>query len=327
MALHFPRRRIGMLCASLLCAASARAASFDCARAASPFEHAVCADARLSATDALLAQRYGAALAQLSDAGKRIVQDGQRQWLRYARTLCIGHPTPQGTTQCLQDAYDERLKDLKLAAVRVGPYLFSRIDFYEAANPDEQGMLSKGRIAVPRIDAPSMPAAVEWNAAMARLQASRGHTAGCDGPSGDYAFDYSIGGATRSTISIVTSDWIYCHGTAHGYGGYRSVNYATEPALRVLKAAELFRPDTGWTAFLVDRAVHAIQKVNGPTSVDPKALEQAVRAPGAWAIDGNGLVITISMLDVGAGPGVANVAVPWADLQPYLSAEANRLRQ
>lgn len=92
---------------------------------------------------------------------------------------------------------------------------------------------------------------------MARLHASRSHTAGCDGPSGDYVFDYKIGGVTRSTISIVTSDWMYCHGTAHGYGGYKSVNYATAPTLRLLKEDALFRPETKWGGFLVDRAAIA----------------------------------------------------------------------
>jgi uncharacterized protein len=325
MALQYPLRRIGVLFTSLVFASLGEAASFDCAKAHVPFERAVCADPNVSAADTLLAQRYGEAKSQLSDAGKRIVQDGQRQWLRYVRALCTGHANANDATRCLKDAYDARLNDLNLAAIRVGPYLFSRIDFYAAASPDEQGILSKGQIAVPRIDSPVTSLTMEWNKVMARLYASREHSAGCDGPSGDYAFDYKIGGVTRTTISIVMSDWMYCHGTAHGYGSSKSIIYVTQPELHLLAATDLFRSDINWTAFLVKRCALKIQEDSGTTSVDPKAIAEAVRAPESWAVSSEGLVITIDTLEVGAGPGIAKVAFSWADLKPFLTAAATSM--
>lgn len=312
--------------ASLPLATLAHAASFDCAKAGTPFERAVCADPQVSAADAAMAQRYAEALSRLSDAGRRIVQDGQRQWLRYARTLCIGHPVPDTVSHCLQGAYNERLDDLKLAAVRDGPYLFSRIDFYEAANPDEAGVLSQGHIAAPRIDAPLTPATLAWNALMARRFASQPHRSGCDGPSGDYASDYTIGGVTRTTIGIVTSDSMYCHGTAHPYGGYKSLTYIMAPAPHLLQAADVFRPDTAWRAFLVKRSVLKIRADEPAAALDPTALGQAVLTPEAWTISSAGLAIKISLLDVGAGPGIVDIAIPWADLQPYLTAAAAAMR-
>ncbi|MGB9107448.1 MAG: lysozyme inhibitor LprI family protein [Telluria sp.] len=323
MPLQYPFRRIGVLFTSLAFVSLGEAASFDCAKAHLPFERAVCADPKVSAADTLLAQRYSKAMSQLSDAGKHIVQDGQRQWLRYVRILCTGHTND--ATRCLKDAYDARLNDLKLAAVRVGPYVFSRIDFYAAADPDEHGVLSKGQIAVPRIDSPITSLTMEWNKVMARIYASRPHSAGCDGPSGDYAFDYKIGGVTRTSISIVTNDWMYCHGAAHGYGSSKSITYVTQPELHPLAATDLFRSDINWTAFLVKRCALKIQEDSGTTSLDPKAIVEAVRAPESWAVSSEGLVITIDTLEVGAGPGIVKVAFSWADLQPFLTAAATSM--
>jgi uncharacterized protein len=326
MTLHFPRHRIALLLASLPFALPGHAASFDCTRAAASFERAVCADPQVSAADTAMAQRYAQALAQLSDAGKRIVQYGQRQWLRYARTLCIGHPVPGTVAECLQRAYDERLDDLKLAAVRAGPYLFSRIDFYAAANPDEAGVLSEGQIAVPRIDAPLTPATLAWNQVMAQRFASTSRSAGCDGPSGDYATNYKIGGVTRTTINIVTSDSMYCHGTAHPYGAYKSLTYIMAPAPHLLQATDVFRPDTAWRAFLVKRSAQKLQAEYAASPIDLKALDEAVRTPEAWTIDRTGLGIKVRALNVGAGPGMVDIAIPWADLQPFLTAAAADMR-
>lgn len=327
MALRFPRRRIGVLFMSLAFASMGKAASFNCSKAHAPVERAVCADRQLSDADTLLAQRYSKAMSQLSDAGQRIVQDGQRQWLRYVRDLCTGRAKAKASAvaSCLKDAYDDRLKDLTLAAVRIGPYLFSRIDFYEAANPDEEGVLSKGKIATPRIDSPLTPVAMEWNKVMARLHASRSHSAGCDGPSGDYADDYTIEGVTRTTISVVMSDSMYCHGTPHGYGGSKSIVYVTEPALHLLAASDLFRSDTNWTEFLVQRSVLKIREDSAAPGLDLPAIANVVRQPQSWALANEGLVITIGMLEVGAGPGVAKVAVSWSELQPFLTAAASAM--
>lgn len=314
------RRGVAGLLGCLAGASLAHAASFDCAKAGTPIEHAICADAALSKADSQLAGRYGDAMAQLSAEGKRVVRDGQRQWLGYVRALCGGKGAAGADQECQRAAYEARLRDLALAAVRVGPYLFSRIDDYAAANPDEQGVLSRGQIAVPRIDAPLTPVALQFNERMRVLYAGRSRSAGCDGPSGDYAFDYRIGGVTRASISIVTSDWMFCHGTAHGYGGDKTLVYVTEPRLHLLTADDLFRRDTDWAGFLAQRSALAILKSSGASELDVAALDAAVRSPAAWSLRAEGLELTINLPDIGAGPGIVRVDVTWAELRPFLNA-------
>lgn len=82
---------------------SASAASFDCAKANTFIEHAVCNDPSLSLLDEQLAQAYRAALARTSD--QSALKASQRSWLRMERNICKD-------TDCLRTAYSTRLTQL-----------------------------------------------------------------------------------------------------------------------------------------------------------------------------------------------------------------------
>jgi uncharacterized protein YecT (DUF1311 family) len=67
----------------LMSAAPASAASFDCAKAATPVERAICADPALSRLDVDIATTYSAAGAGLDDAMRARLQRSQREWLSH----------------------------------------------------------------------------------------------------------------------------------------------------------------------------------------------------------------------------------------------------
>lgn len=92
--------RHGVLITWLCLASLARAAGFDCARATTPVEKLVCADAILSQADDDLAQAYGRALAQARQAGA--VREAQRRWLAQERNRCAD-------LACLRASYARRL--------------------------------------------------------------------------------------------------------------------------------------------------------------------------------------------------------------------------
>ena len=72
--------RVILLAACLfLIGAEARAASFDCAKAAAPVEKTICGDPALSQADERLAGAFAAALAVTLDP--RSLRTEQRQWL------------------------------------------------------------------------------------------------------------------------------------------------------------------------------------------------------------------------------------------------------
>lgn len=91
----------------------AQAASFDCAKAGSPTERAICSTPELGRKDVTVAAYYqlllrlkpatsGMAYREFDDQ----LRESQRQWLREQRDAC------QGDKRCLSQAYDQRIDAL-----------------------------------------------------------------------------------------------------------------------------------------------------------------------------------------------------------------------
>ena len=93
----------------------ALAASFDCAKAVTPFEHAICGDADLSAADERLAKTYATAIGGLSEHASEEMRVTQRAWLDYAQRACTRDAEPMATgdyddsgISCLTGLFDSR---------------------------------------------------------------------------------------------------------------------------------------------------------------------------------------------------------------------------
>ena len=84
-------------------------ASFDCAKAASATEKAICSDVALGRLDRTLSDTYTQVVAFAGEeADKTKIRDAQRQWI-VERDAC------GGDVACLTAQYDERLKVLRAA--------------------------------------------------------------------------------------------------------------------------------------------------------------------------------------------------------------------
>lgn len=94
---------LSLFAAGVTAAGNAAAASFDCAKAQSRVEKAICADAELSALDEHMGRYYAAARTTLREAADCLPAD-QRQWLR-VRNGCAD-------AACLKKTYLERLAEL-----------------------------------------------------------------------------------------------------------------------------------------------------------------------------------------------------------------------
>lgn len=92
----------------------APAASFDCAKAATAVEHAICADAALARLDRELAQAYGRARATATEeSADRVaaVRAVQRRWLGRRGSACAGR-SGAVLVDCLAGLYRARLAEL-----------------------------------------------------------------------------------------------------------------------------------------------------------------------------------------------------------------------
>lgn len=98
-----------LICAAIAIAGAAQAASFDCNKAATPDEIAVCANPGLSNLDTIMATLYGVRMEIPMLMGARgAAQDEQRTWLA-SRGTC------GGSVACLQTSYQQRIAALQQA--------------------------------------------------------------------------------------------------------------------------------------------------------------------------------------------------------------------
>jgi uncharacterized protein len=112
----------GLAAAALLAAAflpqAAEAASFDCAKARTPDEIAICGNQTLGERDVEMATLYKVLTHLLAMGGRGAVQDDQAEWLK-ARGEC------GADVACLTERYDERIRALNAGLEEVysrGPF-------------------------------------------------------------------------------------------------------------------------------------------------------------------------------------------------------------
>lgn len=331
----FTRIALGFLIL-LLAMPAAGAASFDCAKASTTFEQAICASAELSRQDEILAKAYATALGGLSKEAAAIVQKGQREWLGFAERACTDDAQPR------QDAYDEdglsclgqlfttRIGWLEESRMRSGRRIY-QVDRYLVMPDPEATEDSWNKVAVkeytsPRIDGEDAEA-LAFNALMkdaaAQFAVSSGTKAETD-PASDTATDNQIRAVieaiTDRRISLSINDWWFAHGAAHGNYAITYRHFLTQ-ASRELVASDLFSGED-WKGPLKDLVLAELNRtIEGgiwPESVE--LLDEVVADPQRWNFSGQGLVVQFQPYEVTAyAAGAPTVTIPWTALQQYLT--------
>ena len=104
-----------VLVAGLLTAGAAGAASFNCARAATPDERAICDDRFLNDQDVRMSQLYDIVRRLVPMGTRGAIMDEQTVWLRQRRTCGAGRA-------CIGRAYATRIAQLnRVLETRVYP--------------------------------------------------------------------------------------------------------------------------------------------------------------------------------------------------------------
>jgi len=292
-------------------------ASFDCKKAATAFEKAVCADPKVSKLDEDLAAGYNKAIAALSKDGQKILRDGQRRWLSYANDFCLKYKNDQ--QNCLELVYERRIQDMDTAAKKIGPFVFSRIDYFYVKDDPDFGRPSQGETSYPRIDNPTTEALKKWNSVMAPVTANGDYgdeETGCDNFDG-----FTIISATDSMISAELTNWMFGHGAAHGYGGTNGKIYILKPDLHPFKTEDLFSDSTNWRNFVNKRCIEAAGDLIKPE--DREQYKDLGTDPSTWSFTHEGLAINIGAGSVlGPMDEYKSTTIRWSDLKPYLAPSA-----
>lgn len=89
--------------------------SYDCVKADSDVEKAICHVKELADLDVQLGSRYKALLARMSAADRASLKTEQREWIAKRDKEC---PIYKGWVECLTDSYQKRIEELKKRTAR-----------------------------------------------------------------------------------------------------------------------------------------------------------------------------------------------------------------
>jgi uncharacterized protein len=343
------KRLLGILLLGSLTAV-AHAASFDCAKAQTAQEKAICASPELSKADDQMSAAYKAALAAAPAEFQNRIRDAQRAWIRRITLNCLPGNSYRPLDECLRQAYETRTHALENTIVTAGGVKFIRLSvFFTVPDSPEDAENDKQRGASPvaTFDA-TWPQALSdspewraWNAAVedtARDLASQGK-AGSD-PTWkrewvdfmDTDLETTLGLVTPNLVTAAMSNEWYGHGAAHPNTNSLQLNWMLKQK-RALQAEDVFRSGSGWQQVLYDRTdkyLHSVldqdagedyQKFSAPGEI-AATLHKILEAPQSWTLDAKGITIVFQQYAVACRACTPEpFTVTWDSLKPILNPE------
>jgi uncharacterized protein len=322
----------------------ASAASFDCAKAGTTFERAICSSPELSKQDEILAKSYATALGGLSDEAAAEVKRGQREWLDFAQRACTedGVPRKEDYTaddmSCLDQLFSSRIRGLEESRMREGRRIYP-MDHYavvprSAELPEEEWYrhVATKEYSSPRIDGMDEEAAA-FNALLGEFGTTFDDYFGAEQSpeaEGDDSTDNNISvkvdSITDLRISMVVNAYWYGHGAAHGNYTITYLHFLTGKG-RELTSADMFDGE-GWEKGLFDLAVADLKQTLGE-DYWPDAeefIDESVTDPARWNFTEAGLVLQFQPYEVTAYAfGAPTATIPWDQLGAYLSEDGKRI--
>lgn len=292
---------------AVLAAGSARAASFDCAKAATPVEKSICADPGLGALDERVAQAYADLLRTLDEPQKRHARQYQLAWLRVRAVDGLG------------PAMSARLEELRGARRTVNgvPLLFlggksGRPPFVAPGGPAggaSYNTWAEGRwLAADQDDREALRVQALREKCRAG-GANRPAEDDCEGDAISHAFDVEF--VSPQLISVQED-------TSEDAGGVHPMNETSHYRAWLshggeLKPAELFA-DARYKAVIAKHVAEFMTQVAGRDDKGGYPAQTAVACePANWGLHREGLHVTAQGYDFEVGRGFVEFDVPWAE--------------
>lgn len=203
-----------------------------------------------------------------------------------------------------------------------GPFVFNRIDLFAAGTSTADNVATPGfwtqHVGYPQIDNIATPAAEAWNKG-ARRDLANGDD--CENGHGDDDVDYVVGYANDRIISIRWSDYTYCHGTPHGFGGSKTENLVLEPSVHQLEPADLFGPGKDWVPKLQSLFWDALSAQGWKPGNEGNKAEilGIVVAADRWLFTDQGITVGFNSYEGGCYACTPQpVTVSWENLGPLV---------
>jgi uncharacterized protein len=312
----------------------AAAASFDCGKASTAYEHAICDNDDLSALDETLAVAYATAIGGLSKAATQTMRQNQRGWVAYAERACTVDAEPQTTPytedqhNCLESNLYNRIRELEQSRMDAGWRFYMDEAFIALKADQEESGSTYITVATKvyssaRIDGDSTTAK-EFNIFAANLLASIKGNPEDDGGAADRISDVDTRAvlevATSQRITLKTTDNYYAHGAAHGSYTVTYAHFLPAEG-RALVVEDVFVKD-GWIEPLAKLAHDALKTSLGESMWDDleDSLKEWVADPARWDFSEQGLILQFQPYEVTAyAAGAPTVTIPWMQLEDWTS--------
>lgn len=325
----------------------AQAASFDCAVAKTPLEHAICDFADLSKADELLAKTYATAVGGLTKGAVIALRADQKNWLDYAQRACNDDAEPKrsgsyddtGAT-CLVSIFNARSTALEQSRM-LGGHRFYLQSVYgalpdpnEADNPDSSWKIATHELTYPVLDSDDPLAKVFNDYMSARVDGLSQTSTDAEGSDAqDGSSDTSVTVNLKQVVGVnrltfdTTTYW-YGHGAAHGNYTLSYFNYYV-PKGREVIAEDMFAGDD-WASTLVDAAWEQLQAQHKEWLQVESAsdIAEMVVEPTRWDLgDDYGLTIQFQPYEVAAyAYGAPTITIPWEKLDAIKAESQDSVR-
>lgn len=316
---------------------SALAASFDCSKAATPFETAICNDPALSASDTMMAKAFATAIGGLEKPAAAAMRDDQRAWLAYANRDCTddAQPLTSGTyssqqRDCLNGLFQSRIKTLEGSRM-IGGIRFYLQSTYAAlrdtsnTDADYSWKVASYDASAPRIDGQDDLARAfngfidTKSAALSPLLGAHPDASGLDETS-DTSVEILVDQVLPGRISLTSSSYYFGHGAAHGNTGLGNMHYLV-PQGRELLASDIFKGEAWQQKLLVLVKAQLVAHLGENLMLDDaSSIAGVIADPDRWRFGDNGLTIQFQQYEVASyADGVPDVEISWAALAEDLT--------
>lgn len=323
----------------LLASSAAQAASFECTKAKTPQEKAICASPKLSQADENMAAVYKNVLAAVPREIATELREDQRQWLRWIAVECPAGESERRETlaECLLRNYQSRTEDLQHTILRQGGVTFvSRsinLTWPDAPgeSPDWEEIHGYGTLKATWPQSTNDTA--EWKAWNKVIEVAAQSLAavpeGESSPSGKWLEKWAADGdfEVGATVGLVSEELVTAsvgidgmgHSAGHPGGSWIEFNWLLKQR-RELRPEDVFRKDSGWQKTIEALCSKELQQTNAGLYDDwEKALPRVVLDSRNWQLDGKGITIEFPDYSVSAHVDPAGpVTIPWTTLKPFL---------
>ena len=337
------------LLALLMFVPIAQAASFDCAKAGTSFEKAICNSPDLGKQDEVLAQAYATALGGLSADAAAAVKASQHNWLDYAARICSNDAQPikgeytADQSTCLGGEFTTRIRELEASKMQGGYRFYPVEKFLIEKDPDAEAdsynKVATKHVLTVKIDRDDDLAAA-FNAMTEQVQQANDEQMGEDShlfdkngdlATGDTSADIdlttSVKEVTSSRITLTTDNYWYGHGAAHGNYGTSLAHFLTAEK-RPLETSDVFKAK-GWEKtfgkLVIEKAKADLGDEWQGDDTDG-SLTKVIADPTRWDFTDVGLSVLFNPYEVASyARGQVEVVVPWGDLTDLVTDTAQNL--